>query len=71
MIDPPRTSTYKRPFNHEGNYLVYYLLLEQNDPDTVADPGGPQGHGPPGLNFAPFVYENMYQTRPLAPRPQK
>ena len=29
MIDPQRTSTYERPFTHEGNYLVDMCLLTQ------------------------------------------
>ena len=26
IIDPQRTSTYERPFTHEGNYLVSFLF---------------------------------------------
>ena len=35
MIDPPkRTSTYKRPFTREGNYLVLFCLLWSYFPVT-------------------------------------
>ena len=31
IIDPPKTSTYERPFTQEGNYLVYKFLSFNND----------------------------------------
>ena len=31
-IDPQRNGTYKRPFTHEGNYLVDYCELTKQPP---------------------------------------
>ena len=38
---------------------MYVLYVLKCYIQSVADPGG---HGPPGPNFSPFAYENMYQT---------
>ena len=52
-------------------YRLYSLLLiemEMNTFELVAKIL--YSHGPPGPNFSPFVYENMYQNKtfgPLAP----
>ena len=28
-LTPSRNSTYERPFTHEGNYIVFYLKIQE------------------------------------------
>ena len=50
--------------SHQRHTIITADIIRCDD--AVTDPEGPQGPWPPSPNFAPFAYENMYQTRPLA-----